>query len=156
MKLYLIPGGPRIDVEAKARQRSRARWWRAILAGLVVFWVVVGFMVDRAVASVAAPSCSLTVPRVVEQADGSGVQTGHVAGSCNFAWHSKNLIEYRDRWHVLGTNAHAGGAAGVYVVQPVDREDYGELYGEWREVVQVRDATGRVVVTVMGPVSRIV
>jgi len=96
--------------------------------------------------------CQINVPVITEQADGSGVQTGHVTGSCSFAWHSRDEIWYKDRWHMLGWNFHAGGAAGVYVKQPIDREDYGE-YGSYREVVSVYDPTGTLRQTVTGPIS---
>ena len=99
--------------------------------------------------------CTIHVPIVTEQPDGTGVQTGHVRGVCSFAWHSLNQIEYRDRWHVLGQNWHRGGAAGALVSQPIDREDYGELYGEWREVVKVYDPTGTLRQVVTGPAHRI-
>lgn len=102
---------------------------------------------------VSAP-CTINVPAITEQADGSGIQTGHVTGSCPFAWHSRNEIWYKDRWHVLGVNYHQGGAAGEYVSQPVDREDYGE-YGLYQERVVVLDSKGVVRVTIRGPVSDI-
>lgn len=103
---------------------------------------------------IAPPPCQLNVPAITAQADGSGVQTGHVTGSCSFAWHSRNEIQYKDRWHVLGISYHKGGEAGVFVRQPIDYKDYG-LYGYYREVVRVYDPTGTLRQVVKGPISEI-
>lgn len=99
-----------------------------------------------------APACSLVIPALQAQADGSGTVTGHVHGSCNFAWHSQNQIQFKDRWQILGVDNHAGGAAGQYVSQPVDRDEYhGDGY--WREVVIVYNRSGTQVFRLVGPVS---
>ena len=104
--------------------------------------------------AVALAPCQIHVPAITEQADGSGVQTGHVTGSCSFRWHSVNAIQYKDRWHTLGVNRHDGGAAGAYVSQPIDQEDYG-VYGSYREELSIFDPTGTLRQRVVGPVSTI-
>lgn len=103
------------------------------------------------IGAAATPPCTINVPAITEQADGSGVQTGHVKGSCTFAWHSRNEIWYKDRWQILGSNKHAGGVAGAIVTQPVDREDYGE-YGLYQERVVVYEGNA-VRVVIRGPIS---
>lgn len=96
--------------------------------------------------------CALNVPALHAQADGTGVATGHVTGSCTFRWHSTNQIQFKDGWHNMGVEYHAGGAPGAYVSQPVDRDDYhGDGY--WREVVLVYDARSHFRQRVVGPVS---
>src|SRR4051812_30048343 len=125
---------------------------RLCLATLIL--MIIALAACAGTARAAAPSCSLHVPAITEQADGTGVQTGHVTGSCNFAWHSRDEIWYKDRWHMLGWNWHAGGAAGVLVSQPKDFEDYGE-YGKYKEVVSVFNSAGTLVLKVVGPVSNV-
>jgi hypothetical protein len=115
---------------------------------------VIGLLGGTAAARGAAYTCDLNVPTITEQADGTGVQTGHVTGSCSFAWHSRDEIWYKDRWHMLGWNYHDGAAAGVIVSQPRDSEDYGE-YGDYREIVSVYDTSGVLRVRVVGAVSTI-
>lgn len=122
-----------------------------ILLALVVIAVIVAMCDSEARAT--SYTCDLVVPTITEQADETGVQTGHVSGDCSFAWHSRNEIWYRDRWHILGVNYHPGGAIGVRVVQPVDSETYAEQYGQWREIVRVLDSKGIVRVVVRGPIS---
>jgi hypothetical protein len=103
-------------------------------------------------ADAAGGPCSIHVPALHAQADGSGTVTGHVTGVCPFAWHSVNAIEFKDRWHILGIERHPGGAAGMYVSQSIDRDDYhGDGY--WREVVKVYDSAGNLRQTIIGPVS---
>lgn len=121
---------------------------------IAILWataILVEFGIDRSYAA-GTPSCNINVPAVQAQADGSGTITGHVTGSCTFAWHSVNEIQFKDRWHTLGTERHAGGAAGIYVSQPRDSDDYhGDGY--WREIVNVYNAAGAKVFQVIGPVS---
>ena len=97
-------------------------------------------------------ACAINVPALHAQADGTGVVTGHVTGSCSFRWHSVNEIQYRDRWHTLGVERHGPYAAGTHVSEPVDRDDY-HGSGYWREVVLVYDAAGHFRERVVGSVS---
>lgn len=105
-------------------------------------------MIDHAT----APPCQINVPALHAQADGTGVQTGHVTGACTFRWHSVNLIQFKDRWHTLGVEEHGPYAPRVHVSEPADRDDYhGDGY--WREVVKVYDVDGRLRARIVGPVS---
>lgn len=94
--------------------------------------------------------CNLSIPTLAA-APGGGVAVGHVKGSCNFAWHSLNVVMYKDRWQGLGQRWLAGGAKDVQVVQPAYNSYYEEC-GKWK--LRVKVYLGNQLVEIYdGPVS---
>lgn len=146
------------------------RVWRVTGAGLAVLTrrvaaaavlVALFAAAQGAPTRSAAASCHLIVPHVHAAASG-GTVTGRVRGECSFRWHSVNQVMYTREfaggvfrqprhWHVLGSDAHPGGAPGEWVIQPADHDPYSGC-GYWRLAVSVYRGAGYVT-TILGPVS---
>lgn len=89
-----------------------------------------------------ATACSISVPKVWAGDESGEVYTGHAKGTCNFKWKLEQQIQYKDRWHVLGTTWHGPYAANTTVVVPSDEHDYAPACGWWRVRDVVFDMNG--------------
>jgi hypothetical protein len=80
----------------------------------------------------AGSACSIAVPHVWAGDQPGEVYTGHAVGSCTFKWRLQQQIEYKDRWHILGTTWHGPYPAGATVTVPSDEHTYASRCGWWR------------------------
>lgn len=126
------------------QQRARGFYtWRRLATTIgsvgVLLLAAMGGSAHRAAG---ATACQITVPAVWAADEPGEVYTGHARGSCTFRWHLTQQIEYKDRWHILGTTEHGPYAAGAQITVPSDEHTYAPRCGWWRVRDVVRDDAG--------------